>query len=158
MPLLPITPPPFEGFRHATPIQIRWGDVDALGHVNNANYLTYLEQARITYFTDLGLWDGRASAVGPILARCEIDYRAPLFATDTVVVYTRCTRLGNRSFDTEQVIARLKVAEDGQATPEMAAQSKIILVVYDYGTLRSTSMPEAWREKLRSYEVTPPAE
>jgi acyl-CoA thioester hydrolase len=148
-----ITPPPPQGFRHAAPIQVRWGDVDALGHVNNAAYLTYLEQARVTYFQELGLWDGLTGKVGPIMARCEIDYRLPLVAADHVVVYTRCTRLGTRSFDTEQLIAR---ARDGAA--EVAAQSKIILVVYDYNALRSTPMPEAWRERLRAYEAVPPVE
>lgn len=144
---------PPEGFRHAAPIQIRWGDVDALGHVNNATYLTYLEQARVTYFQALGLWDGLTGKVGPIMARCEIDYRLPLVAADQVVVYTRCTRLGTRSFDTEQLITRLR---DGGS--EVAAQSRIILVVYDYSTLRSTPMPELWREKLRAYEIVAPSE
>ncbi|MDZ4768555.1 MAG: thioesterase family protein [Chloroflexota bacterium] len=154
-----LTPlPPLDGFRHAAPIQIRWGDLDALGHVNNANYLTYLEQARISYFTSLALWDGSAGTVGPIMARCEIDYRMPLRADDTVIVYTRCVRLGTRSFDTEQVIARATVRPAGKTEIEVAAQSKIVLVVYDYTALRSTPMPEMWREQLRAFEVVPPTE
>lgn len=149
--MTPITPP--EGFRHQTAVQVRWGDVDAMGHVNNATFLTYLEQARITYFNDLKLWDGARGTIGAIMARCEIDYRIPLHAEDQVVVFTRCSRLGNRSFDTEQIIARVR---DGDV--EVAAQSKIILVVYDYSAGNSARMPEVWREKLKAYEVEPPAE
>ncbi|MBL8130544.1 MAG: acyl-CoA thioesterase [Anaerolineae bacterium] len=142
-----------EGFRHQLAVPVRWGDLDALGHVNNATYLTYLEQARITYFRDLGLWDAAPGKIGPIMARCEIDYRAPLGAEDQIVVFTRCARLGTRSFDTEQVIARLKGDE-----LEIAAQSRIVVVVYDYAGGKSAPMPELWREKLRGYEVVPPRE
>ncbi|MBK8025422.1 MAG: acyl-CoA thioesterase [Chloroflexi bacterium] len=151
-----MTMPPavtLEGFRHQVRVPVRWGDLDAMGHVNNATYLTYLEQARITYFRNLGLWDAAPGKVGPIMARCEIDYRAPLHSDDDVVVFTRCSRLGSRSFDTEQVIARVK---DGAL--EIAAQSKIVVVVYDYSAGKSAPMPEAWREKLRAYEVEPPKE
>ncbi len=147
-----ITPP--EGFRHFVNIQIRWGDMDVMGHVNNATYLTYLEQARITYFNALGLWDGSAGKVGPIMARAEIDYRTPLHAEDTVVVFTRTARLGSRSFDTEQMIARAHA--DG--TIEIAAQAKIILVVFDYAAQKSARMADAWREIFRAYEVVPPLE
>lgn len=149
--MTPINPP--EGFRHQTLVPVRWGDVDAMGHVNNATYLTYLEQARITYFNDLGLWNGQAGKIAPIMARCEIDYRLPLYASDQVVVYTRCARLGNRSFDTEQIIARVNGGD-----LQIAAQAKVVAVVYDYLSLKSAPMPEAWRDKLKSYEVSPPAE
>ncbi len=86
-----------EGFRHQYAIQVRWGDMDALGHVNNAVYLTYLEQARVDYTRrELKLWDGAAGKIGLIMARVEIDFKLPLFAGDDVHVFTRMVRLGQK--------------------------------------------------------------
>lgn len=135
-----------DGFRHHTPIQVRWADMDALGHVNNATYLTYLEQARIGYFNALGLWDGSMDKLGLIMARVVLDYRVPLVASDEVHVFTRCARLGGKSFDTEQVIARR--AKDGSGGIEIAAQGTITVVVFDYAANQSAPIPQAWRDKL----------
>jgi acyl-CoA thioester hydrolase len=140
-----IVPP--AGFTHGVPIQVRWGDLDAMGHVNNATYLTYLEQARVTYFDDLGLWDGSGGGLGLIMARAEIDYRLPIRARDAIIVYTRCTRLGTRSFDTEQLVARV---DDGGALT-IAAQARIVVVVYDYGSGQSAPIPDAWRARLSEH-------
>lgn len=81
-------PVPPEGYRYETHIQVRWADLDALGHVNNATYLTYLEQARVSYFNDLGLWDGSIHQLGLIMAKVTLEYRLPVFGTDDVYVYT----------------------------------------------------------------------
>ena len=147
-----IAPP--EGFRHHLPVQVRWGDMDALGHVNNAVYLTYLEQARVDHLRrELGLWDGQTGTIGVILARVEIDFKLPLFAGDDVHVFTRCARLGNRSLETEQVVARRK---DDQL--EVVARGMITIVVYDYSANQSAPIPAEWRDLVKAYEVTPPNE
>jgi len=146
-------PPPPEGFRHITPIQVRWGDMDALGHVNNAVFLTYLEHARVHYLSEVGLWDGGEASIGPIMVKAVVDYKLPLFANDDVYVFTRCARLGNRSFETAQIVARLK---DGRY--EISAVATISGVVYDYRAGQSTPMPESWRERVRAYEPAPVVE
>lgn len=137
-----ITPP--AGFTHSISIQVRWGDLDAMGHVNNATYLTYLEQARVTYFGELGLWDGSGGGLGLIMARAEIDYKLPIRGRDSIAVFTRCTRLGTRSFDTAQLIARVH-SDHSLVT---VAEARIVIVVYDYGTGQSAPIPDAWRAKL----------
>ncbi len=139
--------PPPEGFRHGVPIQVRWADLDAMGHVNNAKYLTYLEQARIHYINTLGLWDGQATRRGMIMARVELDYKFPLTLAGEVVVYTRTSRLGTKSLDTEQQVVRYL---DGEA--RVAAAAKITLVVYDYERGQSAPIPDAWRATLTAYE------
>ncbi|MFN8450942.1 MAG: thioesterase family protein [Anaerolineae bacterium] len=143
-----IIPP--EGFRHHYPLQVRWSDMDALGHVNNARFLTYFEQARINYVRGLRLWDGVPDKLGLIIARVEIDFKLPLFAGDDVHVFTRCARLGNRSLDTEQVVARRK---DDQL--EVVARGVITIVVYDYNASQSAPIPAEWRDLVKAYEVTP---
>jgi acyl-CoA thioester hydrolase len=142
---MPLTPP--AGFRHHTPIYVRWADMDALGHVNNAKFLTYLEQARINYFNDLKLWDGNLSDLGLIMARIVLDYKLPLVVGDDAHVFTRCSRFGTRSLDTEQLI--LRVNEDHT---EIAAQGTITAVVYDYQKNQSAPIPDGWRERILEYE------
>ncbi len=136
-------------FRHVIPIQIRWGDMDAMGHVNNATFLTYFEQSRLTYFNELGLWDGMGERSNPglIMAKAVIEYKMPLIATDTIRVGVRTTRLGTRSFETFQAVIRTKDGID-----EIAATGVVTVVVYDYANGRSTAIPQAWREKLIAYE------
>lgn len=134
-------------FRQRLPIQLRWGDMDALGHVNNANFLTYLELARIQYFNTLALWDGSTSETGVIMAKVVIDYKLPLVWTDTIEVYTRVNRFGTRSFDTQHVVVR---HVDGDE--QIAALAVVTLVVYDYQAAQSVVIPQVWRDKLIAYE------
>src|SRR5207244_6214863 len=88
-------------FKHATPIQIRFSDIDLAGHVNNATILTYFETARISFLDDMvgkaNDWGNR----GLILAHSEIDYLTPVYLQDTVKAYSRITRIGTKSFTME---------------------------------------------------------
>jgi len=89
-------------FRFYHPIEVRYGDLDPQGHLNNAKYLTYLEQARIRYIQHLGLWRGDSfMEVGMILAEVRITYLAPVLFGQPVQVGVRVSRLGNKSFDME---------------------------------------------------------
>lgn len=135
-----------EDFRHRIRVPIRYGDLDTLGHVNNAKYLTYLEQSRITYFRDLELWDGYPSELGLIVARICVDYKLPLRIEDEAVdVWARVSRLGNKSFTLSHLVNRSK---DGAT----AATSEIVMVVFDYIQDTTVPMPAAWRERLTEYE------
>lgn len=138
-----------ENYRYNTIIPIRYGDMDTLGHVNNAKYLTYLEQSRISYIRDRGLWDGSLSAQGLIIARIEIDYRAPITMDDgQAVVWTRVSRIGNKSFDMTQAVM---VERDGQVIT--AAEARTVIVVYDYTANATAPVPEAWRTLIKSFDA-----
>ena len=136
-----------DSFRHTAAIQVRWGDLDALAHVNNATYLTYLEQARIDYTRYFRVWDGTPGNLGLIVARVVIDYKMPLVADDRVVVYTRVSRLGTKSFETEQAITR-----QTDDAVEIAAVGTVTLVVFDYSRKQSVPIPDDWRAKIIDYE------
>ena len=99
--------------------RVRFRDCDAMGHVNNAVYSTYLEEARI------GVLGGLS---GFILARVEIDFRAELRMGEEIEVRTRCSRIGTKSFDLEHVIA---------TGERVVAEAKSVLVAYDYGLAES---------------------
>jgi acyl-CoA thioester hydrolase len=110
--------------------RVRFRDCDSMGHVNNAVYSTYLEQARIGILGDLEPF---------ILARVEIDFRAELRAGEHVEVRSRCSRVGTKSFDLEHVIAA-----DGR----VVAEAKSVLVSYDYARGESVPVPDRLRERL----------
>jgi acyl-CoA thioester hydrolase len=140
--------PPDGGYRYHTAIAIRYGDMDTLGHVNNAKYLTYLEQARVGYFRDLPLWSGGIASHGLILAKVVIDYRAPLTLDDiTAEVWTRVSRLGGKSFDLEQRV----LCQRAGATV-LAAESTSVVVAYDYLTGQSVTIPDEWRARITAFE------
>lgn len=136
------------GFRHQTSVDIRYKDLDLLGHVNNATYLTYLEQARIRYFRDLAMWDGQSpSDTGLIVAKITLEYKASLDLDDApVTVWSRCSRLGNRSFDMQHRIVAT------HAENKLAATAEIVVVVFDYTNQTSKAVPEDWRERITTYE------
>lgn len=80
-------------------IPVAWGEMDALGHVNNTVYLRWFETARIGYFHALGIATTMHQAgEGPILARQAIDYRRPVVFPDAVAVETTVTGIGRTSF------------------------------------------------------------
>jgi acyl-CoA thioester hydrolase len=109
---------------------VRFRDCDAMGHVNNAVYSTYLEEARIGVLGDL---------IDFILARVEIDFRAELRHGEEVEVRTRCGRVGTKSFDLEH-----EIHADGR----LVAEAKSVLVGYDYETARSVPLSDELRRKL----------
>jgi len=118
-------------------IEIRWRDVDAYRHVNNAVYATYLEECRDEFLGRVlegvgDLWDY-------VLARVAIDYRRELTqADDMVVVMCTVERIGNSSVTLREVIRTL----DG----ELAAEAEAVVVARDQATGRSRPLTEAERE------------
>lgn len=135
-------------FKHKTPIQIRFKDIDRMGHVNNANYLTYIELARVKYFEEVVRLDKRWSPeVGIILARIEVDFKAPVFLHDNIFVYTRCARIGTKSITLDWAVVR-----DKQHTEEIVAQGIAVLVYYDYRNEKTIPVPEEHRRAIGQFE------
>lgn len=137
-----------DGFRYQIPINVRFADLDVLGHLNNAKYMSYAEQARIMYVRDVCDWQGDWTTLGMILARQEVDYRLPIAFDDRVQVYIRVSRIGGKSFDFEYLITR----QHGDDAPEIAAEIKTIMVAYDYEKDTTIAVPDAWREAIIDYE------
>lgn len=128
------------------PIQIRWADIDALNHVNNAVYLSYFEQARIDYFREAVDW--RWEEVGMILAKSCISYYKPLLARDSAEVWLRVSRLGNKSFDMENMVVR--TLSNGEK--ECLTHCISTLVTYDYRNHVSVPLPEHVRAAVLANE------
>jgi acyl-CoA thioester hydrolase len=138
-------------FGHRREIQVRFADTDAMGHVNNAVYLTYCEIARITYWTDVTgepVRLGTAGAESLILAEARISYRAPAFHGETVTVETRAVRIGRSSFVLEH---RLTACVPGQP-PRVVATSESVLVRYDYARDASVPLPDTFVAAIERFE------
>lgn len=138
-------------FRHRVEVVVRFADTDAMGHVNNAVYLTYCEIARIRYWTDLTrepIALGTAGAESLILAEARITYRAQAFHGEVVTVETRADRIGRSSFTLEH---RLLAAVPGQ-TPRLVAVSESILVRYDYASAHPVALSVAHVTAIEAFE------
>jgi acyl-CoA thioester hydrolase len=133
-------------FRYYCPITVRYADLDPQGHVNNARYLTYIEQARMGYMLELGLWDRKSFLdIGIILAEARITYRAPILLGQAVQVGVRVVRIGSKSLDMAYVL----VDKDSEG---VLAQASTILVAYDYRQARSINVPPDWRSAIQQFE------
>ena len=117
---------------------VRFRDLDAMGHVNNAVFATYVEQARIEYLRSLGVLDGPLY-MGMILARLELDFVAPAVPEGEIEIGVRAARSGNKSFELEYELEQ-------QGRP--VARAATVLVAYDYEQARSVPLPETWRDVL----------
>jgi acyl-CoA thioester hydrolase len=138
-------------FRHRVEITVRFADTDAMGHVNNAKYLTYCEIARIRYWTDVTgepIALGTEDAESLILAEARITYRAPAFHGEVVTVETRAVRIGRSSFTLEH---RLLAAVSG--TPQrLVAVSESVLVRYDYAAAAPVALSDEHVAAFEAYE------
>ena len=131
-------------FRMTAPLPVRFRDTDAMGHVNNAVYLTYLEQARVEYLKRvLGLIQPKD--FGIILARVEIDYRSPAGIDDDLVIGARVTRLGGASFDMQYRIAEKK-------SGRLVAEAKTVQVAFDYRLNKVRRLEAEVVDKVRKFD------
>jgi acyl-CoA thioester hydrolase len=113
---------------------VRFRDLDSMGHMNNAVYATFLEQARLAFLAQHG-----AHVQNMILARLEIDFRSPVELGETIEIAVTPTRIGTKSFDLEYVL---------RAAERVVAEAKTVLVAYDYAEARSVEIPDEWKERL----------
>ncbi len=135
-----------EGFNYKTSIPIRFADIDAFGHVNNAVYLTYFEIARSIYWREVVCWDWNAAGI--IIRRSEVEYIKPIHLNDQIFAYVRTSRIGASSFDLEYVLVK-KI--NGQE--EICTQGLTQCVSYDYKTNRPIKIPEFQRSKMETFEA-----
>jgi acyl-CoA thioester hydrolase len=115
--------------------RVRFNDCDPMGHVNNALFSTYLEEARIGVLGGLGAF---------ILARVEIDFRSEARAGEELEIASRCSHVGRKSFRLEHRIV---------AGARLVAEATSVLVSYDYDRSASVPVPDELRRRLQGDEV-----
>ena len=134
-------------FHFYHPVEVRYGDLDPQGHVNNAKYLTYFEQGRVAYMIELGLFtkDQSFMEIGVILADVHLTYLEPIYFGQNIKVGVRVARLGNKSMTWEQNIV------DTDTGGEFSI-GEIVVVAYDYVAQKTIPIPQGWREKIIRFE------
>lgn len=140
-------------FAHRHPVLVRLADTDAMGHVNNANYLTYVEIARVAYYEQV---TGNALPIGVhgaeegmILAEIRMTYRSPAFYGETLIVETRVDRIGRTSFG---MVHRITAPESRYGPARLIAVADSTLVSYDYTDECPIPVPDEWRAAMGSFE------
>jgi acyl-CoA thioester hydrolase len=134
-------------FKFFHPTEIRYGDLDPQGHVNNAKYLTYFEQARVYYLIQLGLFgkDQSFMEIGLIVADIHIAYHAPAHYGDQVRTGVRTTKMGNKSIVVAQAVVDV-------ATGKEMAKGEVVMVTYDYRAQKTIPVPDRWRQIITRFE------
>ena len=131
-------------YKHSTPIQIRFVDIDKMGHVNNATILSYFEIARTNFFDEVIGQQDNWFERGLIIAHTDIDYLQPVYLRDDVKVYIRIAKTGTKSFDVEHLLVKKNNNED-----VICAIANSILVCMDYTKKQTIEIPAEWKEKLK---------
>lgn len=128
---------------YATEVElpVRYRDIDSLGHVNNAVYVTYLEQARVEYVRSV--FDTTPLEPGFVVAGLSIDYEQPITLGDDVVVALGATEIG-----TSSITIDYEVRADGN----LAATAETTVVSVDPDSGEPRPVPEAWRERIAAHE------
>jgi acyl-CoA thioester hydrolase len=125
-------------------VEVPYGDIDAMGHLNNVVYLRYLEWARQKYWLSM-----RGSTdfldIDFVVARCEIDYRASSYMGDVLEIETRVTRMGRSSFDFSYRITG--------AGGRLVAEAKTTQVAYDWRAGRKVELSEERRREIEAFEA-----
>jgi len=135
-------------FNFSSAIAVRYGDLDAQGHMNNAKFITFMEQARVAYIQAVGVWQAAEGfdQLGQIVASVTCDYKRPVQLGQVVDVAVRVARLGNKSMNLEY---RLTVGG------EEVAVGRTVQVAYDFKNQQSIPIPPDWRAKLSAFEGLP---
>lgn len=131
-----------EGFNFKLPIQLRYSDFDMLGHLNSAQYVTFLELGRLEYFTKVK-WN--IKEVSNVVASFKIEYLNQIVPSNKVEVYVRVTQLGTKSFKMEY----LMTSPDMSTIFAKAGTTQVCILKKDNS---STPIPSKIRKSISSFE------
>jgi acyl-CoA thioester hydrolase len=132
-----------QGFAHTFSQDVAFRDLNGLGHVNNAVYLSYVESARLAYMQEI-LGPLELEELG-IVADVKISFRSPASLGETLEVGQRVSRVGETSLVFDFEIR----GGDGR----LVAEGSTVHVAFDYGMRRPVPVPEEWRSRIESYEA-----
>jgi acyl-CoA thioester hydrolase len=132
------TPP----YPYTVEIEVAFRDLDAMGHVNNAVYLSYMETARIKFLVEL-LELKSLQSMPLIMAEASCSYKSPAFFGERLAVGLGVTRFGTKSFD-----MAYRIAADGR----LVALARTVQVMYDYAAARTIAVPESFKQRVLAYQ------
>lgn len=134
--------------KHTIPIQLRFNDTDALGHVNNSTYFSFYDLGKTEYFRTVRGSNIFERDIDIVVAHAEVDFIEPVFLTDEIAVQTRVSHMGHKSFSLEQQILDLK-------SGSIKCKCTTVMVGYDFHSKRTIPISAEWRQCIARYEERP---
>jgi acyl-CoA thioester hydrolase len=131
-------------FKNILPIQVRFSDVDIMGHVSNTVYQNYYDSGKVNYF-DQVLPDMDFINIGVVGASVKIDYLKPIFMKTRILVKTRVASIGQKSIIMEHYLV-------DEQTDEVLSTCMAVLVCYAIKEQLSIPIPEHWRKSILAYD------
>ncbi len=137
-------PQPQYEYNHCIDVQLRFNDVDMLGHVNNSVYLQFMDLAKYEYFKAVMGKDFDLKALAVVVVNINCDFYSPSFINEQLQVFTTTERVGEKSLVLEQRI----VSKDG----DVKCVGHTIMAGYDLKTLKSAPINDNARKHLSLFE------
>ncbi len=131
-------------FYHAINVQIRFNDIDSLGHANNAIIQEYFDLGRIEYFKSVFNENINWTKFAAVIASTKTDFTAPIFINDKLTLKTKVYRIGNKSMNLIQII------EDDKGNIKVSCDS--VMVGFDNQKQAAKEITKEWREKINAIE------
>ena len=133
-------------FKHSTAVQMRFNDIDSLGHVNNSVYFQFFDLAKTEYYASIKV-DAEINWRKPslIIANVNCSFLMPTIFKEPIVVLTQCSHLGNKSLTMLQHVMNSE-------THELKATCATTLVNIDPVTNEPAPIPQVWREAITAFE------
>ena len=138
------TPGKAEGYALTVPVEVRFRDMDSMGHVNNAVYFTYFENARIAYWRAVPGIRSRRN-LDYILARAECDFKSPTTLEDDLCCHVRVAFFGRSSFAFDYLLR-------DERTGRVVAEGRTVQVMYDYTVRRSRPLDPEVKKAIEEFE------
>lgn len=132
-------------FKTQLPIQIRFSDIDSLGHINNNIYLSFFDLGKVDYYDRLRGYAVSWTEGSIVIAHLEMDYLSPIFYKEKVVVESKIVRVGNKS---GEFIQQLRNEKSG----DVKCICKSTFVYIDSITRKTASIPPVWKEAIEKFE------
>ena len=131
-------------FKNIIPIQVRFNDVDIIGHVSNTVYLNYYDSGKVSYFNEV-MPDLDFINTGFVGAKITIDYLKPIYMKTKILVTTRVSILGHKSITMDHLLL-------DELQQDILSTCSAVLVCYDIKALKSIIVPQHWRQKILEYD------
>ncbi len=131
-------------FKSVIPIQVRFSDVDMMGHVSNTVYQTYYDAGKLHYFDEV-LPEMDFINIGVVGASIKIDYLKPIFMKTRILVESHVTHIGTKSLTMEHLLVE-------EHTGEVLSTCSVVMVCYDIKGQKSIPIPEKWKNDIMRYD------
>lgn len=141
----PVLEAPAYEYKHRTPVQIRFNDIDVLGHLNNSIYMQFMDLGKAAYFSGMlpeGFnWDN----VGLVIANINIDFLAPSYLEDNLEVLTAVESISRKSLVLDQRVIN-------SSTGQVKSAAKVTMVCVNPKTHRTEEISQEWRDRISAFE------